>query len=161
MLRFPATSVLVVYVRLWRVCYCSTFRKDRNIQHLDGPFQRPLILRQYMSTTKPPMPYVYERLIAVHNLMGRLNYAHSAESKHKKNTAKSSIGIVPPSSLCPPRWSGAGVGVRMMRSAGDSLTWKYKNYKIPISCVLTDTKFISKLLKLSLQSYPSILVQLF
>ena len=33
--------------------------------------------------------------------------------------------IVPPSSLCPPgRWSGAGVGVGMLRGAGASLTWK-------------------------------------
>ena len=33
-----------------------------------------------------------------------------------------------------PPWSGAGVGVGMLRGAGDSLTWKYKSYKISISC---------------------------
>ena len=33
--------------------------------------------------------------------------------------------IVPPSSLCPPRrWSGAGMGVGMLRGTRDSLTWK-------------------------------------
>ena len=32
--------------------------------------------------------------------------------------------------------------------AGDSLTWKYKSFQIPISCFLIDLKFISKLLQM-------------
>ena len=63
--------------------------------------------------------------------------------------APSSLGNIPPSSLCPPRrWSGAGVWVGMLRGAGDSLTWKYKSHQLFISCFLMDMKFISKSLKM-------------
>ena len=43
--------------------------------------------------------------------------------------------------------SGAGVGVGMLRGAGDSLTWKPKSDHISISCFLIDMKFTSKMLK--------------
>ena len=43
------------------------------------------------------------------------------------------VWCVPPSSMCLPRWSGARVGVGMLRSARDSLTWKYKSYQMSIS----------------------------
>ena len=33
-----------------------------------------------------------------------------------------------------PPWSGARVGVGMLRGAGYSLTWKYKSYQLSISC---------------------------
>ena len=43
----------------------------------------------------------------------------------------SSLGIVPPSSLCPPRWSGAGVGVGMLR--GDFQISKFPMFNCSIS----------------------------
>ena len=56
---------------------------------------------------------------------------------------------VPPSSLCPPRkWSGAGVGVGMLRGARDSLTWKNTSSHISLFMFLIDVNFLSNILKI-------------
>ena len=64
------------------------------------------------------------------------------------------------SQMDPPQ-SGAGVRVGMLRGAGDSFTWKYKSYKISISCFQTDMQFISKMLKMFLRDLHHLPVPVF